>query len=244
MKDKIIPIGKAAQILGVSINTLRRWDEKGRLKSKRNGELGHRYYLQSQISDFMQDVDSLAKNWVMAPIGETPQPDMYCRTRDAFQARLEKFQSKLTPVAPLETVSLVTAVAGEIGNNSFDHNLGNWPDTPGIVFAYSLRTKTVVLADRGQGVLATLQRVRPQLTTAEDALKVAFTEIVSGRYPEARGNGLKFVRQVITTQPFTLDFQTGDAYIHLKRNDSQVRVIKTDTDIRGCFVIIGFGGLI
>lgn len=139
MQDKLISIGKAANNLGVSIDTLRRWDASGRLTSTRSGLRGHRYYLSADIEAFLQDVTVLARNWATTINASEPQPDMYCKTRDVFQARLESFQSKLTPIVPLAAVSLVTAVAGEIGNNSFDHNLGNWPDVPGIFFSYSMR---------------------------------------------------------------------------------------------------------
>ena len=61
-----------------------------------------------------------------------------------------------------------------------------------------------------------------------------------GRYPEARGNGLKFVRAVIVENPFTLDFQTGDATLHLKEHERDVNVKKSDTFVRGCFATIGF----
>jgi len=244
MRDKLLSIGETAQLIGVSIKTLRRWDALGRLKSTRSGASGHRYYLQSEISKFLQDINAIARSWVLAPIAYEPDPEVYCRTRDVFQARLEKFQSQLSRIAPEDTVSLITAVAGEIGNNSFDHNSGNWPDITGIFFSYAMRTRTVVLADRGLGILATLKRVRPQLSNSEDALIVAFTETVSGRYPETRGNGLKFVRSVITENPFTLDFQTGDATLYLKRGSNDVDVKKAHTQVRGCFVIIGFESLI
>lgn len=128
---------------------------------------------------------------------------------------------------------------------STDHKLGNWPDVPGIFSHIRCeRDRTVVLADRGLGILATLQRVRPQLANAEEALKVAFTERISGRYPETRGNGLKFVRSVIIQNPFTLDFRTGDASLNLKKNDTDIIIKQTDTPIRGCFAIIGFESLI
>jgi len=55
-----------------------------------------------------------------------------------------------------------------------------------------MRNRKVVLADRGQGVLTTLKRVRRELTNSSEAIRVAFTETISGRYPETRGNGLKF----------------------------------------------------
>ncbi|MEK7470448.1 MAG: hypothetical protein AAB622_00365 [Patescibacteria group bacterium] len=125
-----------------------------------------------------------------------------------------------------------------IGNNSFDHNLGNWPDIGGVLFSYNLQNKSVVLADRGLGILATLKRVLPELNSADEALKVAFTKTVSGRFPETRGNGLKFVRTIIIDNPFTLYFQTGDAYLYLKQDESDVIIQPAKTPIRGCFAII------
>jgi len=169
-----------------------------------------------------------------------PESDVYCQTRDEFQARLEKLQSVLGNKVSLSTVSLLSAIAGEIGNNSFDHNLGNWPDVPGVFFSYDMKENIIVLADRGQGILATLKRVIPELNSFDKALSVAFTEIISGRMPEARGNGLKFVRSVVVQNNFTLNFQTGDACLFLKQNDKDVIVKKADVFIRGCFAIIGF----
>jgi len=240
MQNKLISIGSAAKLLGISIDTLRRWDLAGRLQSIRSGPRGHRYYRQSDIEQYLQDVHTIARHWVETSQAAEPNSDMYCQTRDVFQARLEQFQLQLSKIAPLETVSLITAVAGEIGNNSFDHNLGNWPDITGILFSYDIQNKNVVLADRGQGILATLKRVRSELTSADEALKVAFTETISGRFPEARGNGLKFVRSIIINNPFTLYFQTGDAYLYLKQHDKDIVIRQAKTPIRGCFVTIGF----
>ena len=144
----------------------------------------------------------------------------------------------------MSTTSLVTAIAGEIGNNSFDHNLGNWPDIPGVFFSYTPRNKTVVLADRGQGILTTLKRVRPELTRPDEALSLAFTETISGRYPETRGNGLKFVRSIIIDHPFTLYFQTGNVYIYLVQHDKNLPVQQAKTTIRGCLAIIRFGEVV
>ncbi len=239
-KQKLISIGRAAELIGISINTLRRWDKSGQLRSIRSGSRGHRFYNLSDIKQFTQDQDSLARKWVESPQGIEPEAEVYCETRDVFQAQLEKLQSKLGRELPLTTVSLVTAIAGEIGNNSFDHNLGNWPDITGIFFSCSLRERIVVLADRGQGILTTLKRVRPSLSSAREALKTAFTETISGRLPEARGNGLKFVRQVVVNNPFGLYFQTGDAYLYLKQDDKDVAVHQASTSISGCFATIGF----
>jgi len=182
----------------------------------------------------------VAKQWAMASVGIFPSDDVYCPTRDVFQARLEKLQTVLQSKVPESAVSLLCAVAGEIGNNSFDHNIGNWPDATGVYFSYNLRNRNIVLADRGLGILKTLKRVRPELVNAGEALKVAFTERISGRLPEARGNGLKFVRSVITKNPFSLSFQTGDAALYLKEDDKDIVVSQVEEQIRGCFAIIGF----
>ncbi len=243
MQSTLISISKAAQKLGVSIDTLRRWDAAERLKATRIGH-GHRYYLQSDLEQFLQDIDVIGRNWAEALLAYEPQAESYCMTRDVFQARLENFQSKLSKIIAIEKVSLITAVAGEIGNNSFDHNLGNWPDIPGIFFTYSLRSRKAVLADRGLGILATLKRVRPQLSSAEEALKVAFTETISGRYPETRGNGLKFVRSIITKYPLLLYFQTGDAYLYLKEQDKNIQIQRSKVSIKGCFATIEFENLL
>lgn len=238
--NNLISIGEAAKQLNVSIDTLRRWDKNNRLRAFRIGPRGHRFYKQSDIGLFLRDLRALAQQWVSSRMGYVPESDVYCQTRDEFQARLEKLQSVFGNKVSLSAVSLLSAIAGEIGNNSFDHNLGNWPDIPGVFFSYDLKEDIIVLADRGQGILATLKKVIPGLNNSGDALKVAFTETISGRMPEARGNGLKFVRSVVIENNFTLNFQTRDVYLYLKQNDKDVIVKKADLPIQGCFAIIGF----
>jgi len=240
MTKKLISIGEAAELLGVSIDTLRRWDKSGRLPAIRSGPRGHRYYQERDLRLFLRDDAALAKQWAEAAEPFVPDSAVYCKTRDEFQARLEKLKSVLGQKMPAAVTALVTAVAGEIGNNSFDHNLGNWPDAVGIYFSHDLRNRSIVLADRGLGIHATLKRVRPELENPTEALKVAFTETVSARQPEARGNGLKFVRDVIVNNPFTLKFQTGDACLELGKDKTAVDVEQADTKIRGCFATIGF----
>ena len=244
MQNKLISIGEAARLLGLSIDTLRRWDAIGHLSSIRIGPRGHRFYRQSEIMHYLQSFEVTAREWAESVNPIEPSSDVYCWTRDVFQARLEKMQSKLSKIISTETVSLIVAIAGEIGNNSYDHNLGNWSDIPGIFFSYSLRNRKVVLADRGQGILTTLKRVRPELINSSEAIKMAFTETISGRYPETRGNGLKFVRSIIIKNPFSLYFQTGDAQLYLKKGDNELIIKQTETFIQGCFAVISFEELI
>jgi len=136
--------------------------------------------------------------------------------------------------------SLIVLITGEIGDNSFAHNLGKWPDTAGIFFGYDLTKRIIVLADRGLGILETLRQVRPRLSSHVEAMEVAFTEFISGRAPEKRGNGLKLVREVVTDQPFDLFYTSGDAEVHMKGADKVFRVTRGQRIVRGCLARIDF----
>jgi len=246
-ENALIPIGRAAEMLGVSVMTLRRWDEDGILRSVRFGERGTRYYRPSDLEQFLkggsdrQDLAAVAKKWV-SDVNPIPlEPSMYCQTSDMFLARLQRLKNDLEKKYGKTggIFSLVPSVVGEIGINSFDHNLGNWPDIPGIFFAYNLNQRRVVLADRGQGILATLSHVR-QLSGDKEALRVAFTETISGRSPEARGNGLKLVRNIVTSNPFSLVFQSGNAELKLNQTTKSVDVREVNDIVRGCFTVIDY----
>lgn len=237
-KEELISIGEAAGILGVSIDTLRRWDQNGKLSSTKS-EGGHRKYYRSQVELFLNDLFGIAKDWVLK--GTEMPSKFYCSNGAVFQTRLIQMQDLLMGVAELSSIfSLVVAVAGEIGNNSFDHNLGNWPDAPGIFFAYDIHKRNIVLADRGLGVLATLKRVKPELNTDDEALRVAFTEILSGRSPESRGNGLKFVRKIVAENPIGLLFQSGNAELTLAKDSDALNMNISSEPFRGCLALITF----
>lgn len=171
------------------------------------------------------------------------ESEYYCETRDRFDVRLVSMAVVMTSknIIDEEKAYFIKSIVGEIGNNSFDHNMGNWPDVPGIFFDYdfSKELKTIVLADRGRGVWATLQRVRPQLANDEEALKTAFTERISSRLPERRGNGLKFVRESIATLHLHLDFFSGGAKAEV---NERMEITKTQDAIRGCLATLTFSG--
>ena len=242
MDPDLIKIGDAAATLGVSVDTLRRWDKSGRFSSIRNVPAGYRYYSKKAVEIYLNDLLKLATDWIFS--GEEIPAHFYCKDSSIFQARLSRMQDQLGAVDNEEVKNnfpLVVAVAGEIGDNSFGHNLGNWPDIPGIFFGYDINKRQVVLADRGQGILQTLKRVRPELIDDRQALKVAFTEIVSGRAPEERGNGLKFVRRVVIKSLSGLFFQSGNAQLELKKGDSEdLRVNQAQKYFRGCLASLVF----
>ena len=242
MIQKLLSIGKTAKMIGVSIQTLRRWDATGKLKSFRISLTGNRYYLQNEIEEFLAgDIAALAERWAKSKNPSIPKNDYYCPSRDVFEGRLSKLKNDLEKLHESENLSpLIVAISGEIGNNSFDHNLGVWPDTAGIFLGYNLKKKTVVLADRGQGLLQTLIRVKPQLKNDRAALKTAFTEVITGRAPEQRGNGLKFVKNIITKNPFTLFYHSGTAELFLKKGDSNLKIKKASSGFHGCIAKITF----
>lgn len=241
MKAKLLTIGEAAEMAGVSIDTLRRWDKSGKFVALRFNEGGNRFYREEDVKFLLSDVCSEAKKWVSSTSPYLPCSPYYCENIAVFQTKLSKLEKELESVKDLsEIYPMLSSTAGEIGNNSFDHNVGNWPDIMGIFFGYDLSRRVIVLADRGRGILQTLQRVRPTLDSDTEAIRVAFTEYVSGRAPENRGNGLKFVKRAIVENPFSLIFQTGDAKLGLEQGDKDLDIQKNISPFRGCFACIEF----
>ncbi|MFH1456786.1 MAG: MerR family DNA-binding transcriptional regulator [Patescibacteria group bacterium] len=244
MDNNLISIQKTAEILGVTRQTLRRWDKSGRLTPVR-GRNNYRYYKKEDIGEFsknnLKDIFKIAKNWVLSEQPAELQPDFYCRDSAVFQAQLARLQDELSKIKDVNNIYfLIVSVAGEIGDNSFAHNFGNWPDVMGIFFMYDLKKRKIVLADRGQGMLTTLRKVKPGLNSDEDALKTGFTEVISGRSPESRGNGLKYVRQVVADNKLKLFFQTVGAELKINENNSNLCIKKSSVKIHGCLALIQF----
>lgn len=55
VKTKLLRINKAAELLGITPLTLRRWDNSGRLKAIRVGSRGDRRYEQSKLLQLIKD---------------------------------------------------------------------------------------------------------------------------------------------------------------------------------------------
>ena len=239
MEEKLLTISQAAEYLGVAQNTLRRWDESGKLVAIKKDGGTHRYYREKDLEIFTSDIMKFASEWIESGV-EFPDR-FYCSTSPIFNARLTKMQTELMQKQGFEKLySLIVLIAGEIGDNSFAHNLGKWPDTAGIFFGYNLDKRIIVLTDRGLGILETLRQVRPELPSHVVAVQVAFTEFISGRAPEKRGNGLKLVREVVTDQPIDLFYQSGDAEVRMKGSDKTFHVTRGERIVRGCLAKIEF----
>lgn len=239
MEEELLTISQAAEYLGVSLNTLRRWDENGKLVAIKKSGGTHRYYREKDLEIFASDLMRFASEWIQDGV-EFPGT-FYCPTSSSFNARLTKMEYALMQKPGFEKMySLITLITGEIGDNSFAHNLGKWPDTPGIFFGYDLAKGIIVLADRGLGILETLRQVRPELPSHVAAVEVAFTEFISGRAPEKRGNGLKTVREIVMEQSIDLFFTSGDAEIRMQGPDKEFHVTRGQRIVRGCLAKIEF----
>lgn len=237
--DFLISIGETAIRLGVSVDTLRRWDKSGKLPAIRKNNI--RYYLEKDIDIFLNELSVIAFDWASMNVPVEIPNIFYCQDSSIFQSRLLKMQDAFIRVLVSDDILfLLVAITGEIGNNSFDHNLGNWSDIPGIFFGYDINKREIVLADRGQGLLKTLQRVKTNLNNNKDALNIAFTESISGRSPENRGNGLKFVRKSVLNNPIDLFYQSGDYQLEITRQNHKMEIKKSKQFIRGCIAIIKF----
>lgn len=181
--------------------------------------------------------EKLAYEWITAETGNVDvASDFYCATRDVYDARFGRMIRELFEKRENDA-SIFSAVVGEIANNSFDHNVGNWKDVPGIFFGYSFSEDKIeiILADRGRGIFNTLKRVKPEIKNDQEALMTAFTERISGRAPEKRGNGLKFVKENVQSKKMHLNFYSGTAKAEL--ND-QMKIEENSENIEGCLAII------
>ena len=54
-EQELITISEAAEILGISIDTLRRWDKGGKLSPVKTSDAGYRLYSRSQLELFLHD---------------------------------------------------------------------------------------------------------------------------------------------------------------------------------------------
>ena len=178
--------------------------------------------MDDEIKDIINNINNASKE---------KNTDFFCISRDIFQARLDTFSIKTKEY-------LLSAVIGEIGSNTFDHN---WEfaegQTRGVYFKYD-DSNEIILADFGRGLKKSLESVKICETSLE-AIKVAFTEQVSGRAPEQRGNGLKFVLETIKSKNWYLYFQSGNACCII--NQGSVTFKESDIQFQGCFAVIKQG---
>lgn len=201
-------------------------------KINKTGKAPKVFYVINKSQNLQQGAISWA--YCLRPV--VVNDEFYCPTRDIFQARLGTITSNLEQELG-QNAYLLGAVAGEIGNNSFDHNLGRWRDIPGIFFAHDYKNKTIILADRGVGILKTIKYVVPGVKNDLEALEIAFTKIISGRKEERRGNGLKFVAEVVKKEKWKLIFFSGKGEAVLNSN---LTIKKVQKKLDGCLSVLQY----
>ena len=158
--------------------------------------------------------------------------EYFSETRDVFTARLQSYilESKKY---------LEAAIIGEIGNNTFDHNFIFEKDHPrGVYCNLSYKQKYIVLADYGKGVRGSLLSVLPSISSDLQAVETAFTKRISGRSPEQRGNGLKFVSETIQQNNWNLYFQSGSGSCSIDGNG--ICFSENSPSLKGCLAILDF----
>lgn len=137
----------------------------------------------------------------------------HCRYIDQFSGRLGHFQEIFERFGLTEDEARrATNVVAELGNNVFDHNLGNWPTEIGGAFIAAqrypnLKVIDTVVADPGVGFLGSLKSAYPELQDDVAAIRLALSG-KTGRIGEDRGNGLHFV------QTWTIKDFGGNLSIH------------------------------
>jgi len=178
-------------------------------------------------------IDSVISEMVGGFIGNG---EYFSKTRDIFTARLQSYI--------IETKKyLEAAIIGEIGNNTFDHNFVFEKDFPGGVYCnLSYKQEYLVLADYGMGVRRSLLSVLPAIASDLTAVEIAFTKRISGRSPEQRGNGLKFVSETIQQNNWHLYFQSGNGSCLI--DGQHIKFVEKTLTIAGCLAILSFNGAI
>lgn len=138
---------------------------------------------------------------------------LHCNYRDEFNARLGRFIKIFQNYGlDLNDSYRATNVIGELGNNVFDHNSGNWPtNTVGCIIAaqrYPLHGRIeIAVADPGVGFWGSLKARFPNIKNDIEAIKLGLAGN-TGRIGEVRGNGLKLIQQ------WTINNFSGKLMIH------------------------------
>ena len=71
-----------------------------------------------------------------------------------------------------------------------------------------------------------------------EAIKIAFTQTISGRFPEKRGNGLKFVTKVAIDLGLGIMLYSGNAVTKIE--NKKISFNNINNDIKGVLAIIKY----
>jgi molybdopterin-binding protein len=101
--DEVLRMGQAAAVLGVSVDTLRRWDDEGTIRTRRSGG-GQRLIPVAEVHRLLARRGRTAAPPILASSARNQLPGVVTRvTADAAAAAVE------VQAGPFRLVSLMTA---------------------------------------------------------------------------------------------------------------------------------------
>jgi len=158
---------------------------------------------------------------ISEPPNSNIQEILHCSYSDEFNARLGHLNIMFRNFGlNRDDANLATNIIAELGNNVFDHNLGNWPtDISGCILVAqnypAKKSMEVAIGDPGIGFRRSLGVAFPDLKSDVEAIKKGLGGY-TGRVDEKRGNGLKFVqRWTIDNFHGKLIIQSGDGLVEV-----------------------------
>ena len=175
---------------------------------------------QSVIDSFFQEINEIKKS-----------TDNWSWTRDVFDARLQSYNRSFLQIANLRLVD---------ANKVYDHGflcLGYSSDLPkGLYCNFMFKDKYAAMLDFGRGLRSSLSRTVPCIKDDLEAIQIAFTKQISGRAPEQRGNGLKFVLTSLVSNNWEMYYQSGNAVCTV--DGSGYSIEESCFNHSGCFCIL------
>lgn len=119
-----------------------------------------------------------------------------------FYGRYESILAKLKHIGISDdTGMLIGSSLGEIVDNAFSHNIGQWSNDLGPLVILLMqnniqkRELTISICDFGIGFLQTIKHNYPKITTEAEAINLALKANVTGRPNQKGGNGLLFLQK-------------------------------------------------
>ncbi len=157
---------------------------------------------------------------------------LHCEFRDALEAQLSSKIRRMFRHFGLNELdeARATALVGELGNNVFDHNDGQWPSSirGAIILAQHNPKKhriEIVVADPGIGFSGSLRAADKTIPSDVEAIKLGMSG-VTGRVGETRGNGLRVIQDwTINKFDGIVRIHSGDGLVVVDRNGQATKTV-------------------
>ncbi len=171
------------------------------------------------------------------------QEIVHCRYVDELTGRLGRFEKMFKNFGLNdEDTKRAVVIVGELGNNVFDHNLGNWPTnfSGAIIVGQNYPSEKrieFIVGDAGVGFLGSLRNAFPDLSGDIEAIKKGLGGY-TGRIGENRGNGLKTIqRWTIKNFHGILAIHSGAGLVQVDENGAEEQEVPKILGTLAQFVI-------